>query len=99
MADKILPLKTYLGVYAGLMGFLTLTAVTAFIQLGPWNTFINTAISVCKALLVVLFFMHVRYSSKMVWIFSGAAVYWIGILYVLAMNDYASRGWLPSSGN
>jgi cytochrome c oxidase subunit 4 len=52
-------------------------------------------IAITKALLVMLYFMHVRYSGRLIWIFAGAGVFWFLILIVLTLADYLSRGWLP----
>jgi cytochrome c oxidase subunit 4 len=47
-----------------------------------------------KALLVALYFMHLRYASRLNWVFAGLAVYMLGILFVLALNDFGTRAWL-----
>jgi len=54
-------------------------------------------IAICKALLIAIFFMHLRVSSRATWIFAGAGVFWLGILLALAMSDYLSRSWLPGT--
>jgi cytochrome c oxidase subunit IV len=72
-----------------------LTIVAALLDLGPLNVVIAMAIATVKAVLVILFFMHVKYSGRLVWIFSGASFFWLGILLVLLMSDYVTRGWVP----
>ena len=84
-------LGTYIVVYVLLMLLLAATVVAGSADLGEWNTVIALTIAVIKALLVVLFFMHVRHSSKMTWIFSSAAFVWLGFLIGLTLTDYASR--------
>ena len=53
-------------------------------------------IAACKALLVILFFMHVRYSSRLTWVFVGAGFFWLMILLSLTLADVLSRRWLPT---
>jgi cytochrome c oxidase subunit 4 len=94
-ADK---LATYVVIYVLLMLLLVATVIAGSIDLGVWNTVIALAIAVLKAILVVLFFMHVRHSSRMTWIFSGAAIVWLGFLIALTLTDYTTRDRpIPSS--
>ena len=69
-----------------------LTAGAAFVDLGPLNPVIALTIAVVKALLVVLFFMHVRYSSRLTWLVLTGGLFWLGILIALTLTDYLSRG-------
>ena len=52
-------------------------------------------IAFMKAILIILYFMHVRYSSRLLWIFVGAGFFWLGILFALSFADFFTRGWLP----
>ena len=73
------------------------TAGAAFIDLGGnLNTVVAMLIAACKALLVILFFMHVRYSSRLTWVFVGAGFFWLMILLSLTLADVLSRRWLPT---
>ena len=92
MSEHVVPLKVYLGVFFALMGLTLLTVYVAYLDLGPWNTFVALAIAVVKALLVVLWFMHVRYSSRLTWMFAAAGLLWLGILFTLTLSDYLTRG-------
>ena len=65
----------------------------AFVDLGPLNTVAALAIAVFKATLVVLFFMHVKYSTRLTWAVVVGSVFWLGILLVLTMSDYLTRAW------
>ena len=65
-----------------------------FIDLGPVNTIVAMTIAVLKGLFVILYFMHVRYGSRLVWIFAGAGFLWLVILLSLLMGDIVSRDWL-----
>lgn len=85
--------RTYLFTGVGLLGCLTLTIAAAYANLGPLNTSVAMAISLGKGVLIVLFFMHLRYSKPLLWIFVGAGFFWLGIMLVLAMSDYMTRGW------
>jgi cytochrome c oxidase subunit 4 len=93
----IVPISTYLLVFAALMVLLIITLAAAAVNLGEWNLVIAMTIAVAKALLVVLFFMHLRWSSYLVRVFAGAALFWLTILFVLTLQDYFSRhaGMLP----
>jgi cytochrome c oxidase subunit 4 len=89
--------KTYVLVWFGLMILLAATLIAAAFDLGWLNLAIALGIAVCKALLIALFFMHLRASSRVTWVFAGAGVFWLGILLALAMSDYLSRAWLPGA--
>jgi cytochrome c oxidase subunit IV len=87
----IIPKKTYLWVAAMLFVLLVLTIAMAYVDLGPFNIIVAMTIAIVKAVLVVLFFMHVRYSSKVTWVFASAGFFWLLILFILTMSDYATR--------
>jgi cytochrome c oxidase subunit IV len=93
-ADHILPLGVYLGIFGALMVLTALTVGAAFVNLGSLNIVAAIGIAVVKASLVVLFFMHVKYSSKLTWVVVGAGLFWLAILLSLLMLDYGSRGWM-----
>jgi cytochrome c oxidase subunit IV len=84
--------RTYLVTGIVLLAFLALTITAAYVDLGPFNTVVAMAISLAKGALIVLFFMHMRYSKPILWVFVGAGFFWLGIMLVLAMSDYMSRG-------
>lgn len=90
--------RTYLGIFLALIVLTAATVLAAFVDLGFLNAVVALGIAVAKGLLVILFFMHVRYSSRLTWIFVGAGFFWLGILFALGMSDYLSRGWLPYPG-
>ena len=75
------------------MGLLVLTVGVSFLNLGPFGVAASLAIATLKALLIALFFMEVRYSKPITWLFAGAALAWLVILLALTMNDYVSRSW------
>ena len=85
--------RTYLINGVALLAFLALTSGAAYIKLGPLNTIIAMSISAAKATLIILFFMQMRYGKRVMWLFAGAGFFWLGIMLVLAMSDYLTRGW------
>ncbi len=85
--------RTYLLNGAALLVLLALTIGAAYLNLGPLNTPVAMFISLAKGALIILFFMHLRYSKPILWIFAGAGFFWLGIMLVLALSDYMSRGW------
>ncbi len=92
----ILPTPFYLKIFGWLLALLALTWGLAYVDLGSWNLGIALAISIAKALLILLFFMHVKYSSRLVQLVACAGFFWLMILLFLAMSDYRSRGWVPT---
>jgi cytochrome c oxidase subunit 4 len=98
MAHLTIDKKVYYAVCAALLVLTGITVGIAFLDLGPLNTLVALLIAVGKALLVLLYFMHVRYSSRLTWVCAGAAFFWLGILLVLTLSDVLTRGWLPVSG-
>ena len=75
-----------------------MTVLAAFYDFpGPLNAIVALTIAVIKATLVVLFFMHVRYSGRLIWLVIGSALFWLAIMFAITFSDYSSRGWLPIS--
>ena len=93
MTGHVVPIRTYLIVFAALMVGTYLTVQAAFIDLGPFNAAVALAIAVVKAVTVVLFFMHVKYSTRLTWAVVAGGVFWLGILLALTLSDYATRPW------
>jgi cytochrome c oxidase subunit IV len=83
--------KVYYAVFIALVIGTALTWGIAFVDLGIFNPVVALAIACTKATLVVLFFMHVRYSSKMTVITVCAGLFWLGILITLSLSDYLTR--------
>ena len=82
-------------VWVSLVVLLGLTVALAYLHLGWFNPFIAVSIAVIKAVIIVLYFMHVRYSPRLVWVFAAAGVFWLGIMFALTLSDYLTRGYLP----
>ena len=94
--NHILPLKVYFSVFALLMVFTGLTVWVAFFDLGFMNDIVAVTIASVKAVVVALFFMHLKYSAKVTWVAAAGGVIWLVVLIALAMSDYASRGFIPA---
>ena len=97
-SHHIVSVGTYFLIFAALLALLVLTVAVYLLNLGVWSIVIGVTIAVVKALLIILFFMHVRYSSRLTQLFAGAAFVWLLILIGLTLNDYISRTWLPTPG-
>jgi len=93
MASHIVPVRTYYLIFLTLMVCTAITVAVAFVDLGPLNAVVAMAIAVLKATLVVLFFMHVKYSTKLTWAVVIGSVFWLGILIVMTAGDYLTRRW------
>ena len=91
------PASVYYKVFGALVLFTLITVGLSRIHLGEWNFFIAVVIATVKAALVVLFFMHVKYASRLTKIFVCAAFLWLAILFGFTFADYLTRDWLPVS--
>ena len=89
----IVPMSVYLSVFMGLMVGTALTVAVAYVDLGWLNTPVALLIAIAKASIVVLFFMHVRYNSPLMWVFAAAGFFFVLILLALTLQDYISRPW------
>jgi cytochrome c oxidase subunit 4 len=92
MSEHIVPLKTNIAVWLTLMVLTGVTAGVAFIDLGPFNTIVALVIATCKALLVVLIFMHVKYASeRLIKVVVVSALFFLLLLLGLSLADYTTR--------
>jgi cytochrome c oxidase subunit 4 len=95
MENHIVSPRVYLAVFAILIVMTGTTTAVSFIDLGPWNTVAALGIAVFKATLVVLFFMHIKYSRPLMRLVIGGGLFWLAILISLTLADFVSRGWVP----
>ncbi len=103
----IVPLKTYFLIFGGLMVLLLLTVGAAELDfnsiLGPnfaWlNIVVALAIAVIKAALIILYFMHVKFSSRLIALFSVAAYFFVSIMFLMTYGDYFTRHWINNAGH
>ena len=93
-SEHITPIRSSVAIWLALLAGTTLTVFAAFIDLGPFNTIVALSIATIKATLVVLYFMHVRYSPRLVWVIVASALFWLAILFALTFSDYFTRSWL-----
>jgi cytochrome c oxidase subunit 4 len=93
MASHIVPPRVYFVIFGILMLCTALTVQVAFYDLGALNVVAALGIAVFKATLVVLYFMHVRYSTRLTWLVVISGVFWLFILLGLTMGDYLTRPW------
>ena len=96
MSAHVLPKTTYYSIFAALMVLTAVTVGVAFVNLGALNFPVAIGIAITKATLVVLFFMHVKYSSRLTKMIVGMAFFFLAILFGLTLTDYLSRGWHAS---
>ena len=96
MRGREISVTTYVVVCAILVALTVLTVAVSFFHVpAVWHTVIGLLIAVCKASLVVLFFMHVLISPKLTALVVIVSMFWLGILLVLTYTDYFSRGLVP----
>ena len=91
MSEHVSSLKLYIGIWITLLIGTVLTVVVAKIPLGPFNAVVALSIATIKATLVVLFFMHVKYSPRMIALVVGCGLFFLSILIVLSCSDYLTR--------
>ena len=103
MSDHIVPVRTYIAVFAALLVLTLVTVLASRVDLGepevagfriPVNVVVALTIACLKAFLVILFFMHVKYSGRLVQLVVASAFVWLFILIAITMSDYLSRSWL-----
>src|SRR5438105_6725327 len=91
MSEHVASTKLYYAIWIALLALTGITAGVAFIDLGPFNTVVALTIATLKAVLVVLFFMHLRYTSeKMTRVVVISALFWLLILLDLSLADYTT---------
>jgi cytochrome c oxidase subunit 4 len=95
---EALPIGLCFRVYAALLGLTALTVGAAFLDMSFFNTPVALGIASIKALLVMYFFMELRYSPKLTWVFMGSSGVFLFIMIMLTMSDAISRGWLGVPG-
>jgi cytochrome c oxidase subunit 4 len=90
----MIAVKTYYIVFAALLALTLATTGAAFVDLGArLNTIVGFTIAIVKALLVAVYFMHLRHSQRLTLLFAGAGVLWLALLMTFVFADYLTRGW------
>jgi cytochrome c oxidase subunit IV len=93
MSGHVSPKGVYYAIFGSLMVLTAITVGVAFINLGMFNFPVAISIAIIKATLVILFFMHVKYSSRLTKLIIGTGFFFLLVLFTLTMTDYVSRGW------
>ena len=96
-SHHVAPLKLYFGIFGILMIGTILTVIVAFYDLGAMNNVVMLTIACVKALFVILYFMHVRWSSRLTMVIVASGFFWLLIMFSFTMTDYMSRGWVPGT--
>ena len=98
MTQHIDSVKTYAVIWITLLVLTVVTTLVAFVDLGPFSVVVALTIAVVKMMLVALFFMHLRHSTILTKVVVGGGMLWLGILLLLSLSDFVTRGWLPVPG-
>ena len=96
MSGHVVPTRTYVGVFLALLVLTGLTTWVSYFDLGPMNTVVALAIAVAKMLLVILFFMHAKYSTGLTRLIILVGFFWFAILVALTLSDELTRNWTPA---
>ena len=91
MSEKIVSKKVYFTIFALLLFFTFITVWVASIDLGPLNTIVALTVAVTKAILVALWFMHIKYSNRLTQIVVASGLFWLVIMIALTLFDYKTR--------
>ena len=92
--SNMTPPRSYFLVFVALLALTAATVGLAFVNLEAWHSAVGLTIAAMKALLVVLFFMHVLHSKSLIWVIALSGLFWLGILMILTLTDYTTRSWL-----
>jgi len=94
MSEHVTSRKVYFAIFAALLALTFLTVKVAEIDLGRFNTIVALTIACTKALLVVLFFMHIRYSTRLTKLVVVGGFLWLALLIALTSVDVFTRAWI-----
>jgi len=93
----IAPKSMYYMVFLALVVGTILTYLAARVDMGPLNNIVMLTIACAKATLVVLFFMHLRWSTRLTWLVAISGFFWLLIMFSITMSDYGTRGWVTGT--
>ena len=97
-SEQHISTRTYWLIFAVLMVLLVLTVAAAQVDFGPFNIAVALTIACIKAVVIVLYFMHVRFSTRLVWLFAAMGFFWLTIMLGFTLTDYFTRAWTPIPG-
>jgi cytochrome c oxidase subunit 4 len=98
MTEHIESVKTYALVWIALLILTGVTTAVAYIDLAQFSVVVALGIAAAKMMLVALFFMHVRHSTQLTKLVVLGGLMWLGILMLLSMADFVTRGWIGTPG-
>ena len=92
-SPHIVPIPIYLMVYGALMILMAATIGASYVNFGPFNVVIALIIAITKTILVVLFFMGVKYGTKLTWLWAAVGFIWLLLMFG-TLGDYVTRNWI-----
>jgi cytochrome c oxidase subunit 4 len=93
--EEVVRPKVYVLTCIALLALLALTWAIAYVDVGPFNLIVALAVAIAKVIIIALFFMHIKGSSRLLHLAAVAGVIWLLFLISLTLGDYATRGWVP----
>ena len=93
--EEVTQPKVYVRTCVVLLALLALTWAIAYVDLGPFNLIVALAVAIAKAIVIALFFMHIKGSSRLLHLAAVAGMIWLLFLISLTLGDYITRGWVP----
>jgi cytochrome c oxidase subunit 4 len=94
-AEHVVPIRIYLSIFATLLLLTGVTTAVAYVNLGPFNVVVMLLIAFFKASLVILYFMHVRFTSRLTQVAAVSGFAWLAILIGLTLSDVLTRAIVP----
>jgi cytochrome c oxidase subunit 4 len=98
MTQHISSIRSNITVFVALLVLLLATVGASYVPLGPFHFPAAMAIAAAKAVLIVFYFMHVKYSHRLTAVISVGSFLWLGLMLLFTLTDYLSRGWLDIPG-
>lgn len=98
LEPHVLPIRTYLLTFVTLLMLLGAAVGVAYLPLGRFHLTATLIVASVKAVLIMLIFMHLKFSNRLTWAFATGAFVWLGIMMAFTLSDYLSRGWLNIPG-
>lgn len=95
MSQHIVPIKVYIAIFTALLALTAITTAVGYVDLGRLNALVALFIAVIKATLVILFFMHLRYSGSLPRLVLASSLFWLVLLMGLTLSDVLTRHWIP----
>ncbi len=97
MSGHVASTNLYYAVFAALLVGTGLTYAAALMDFGFFNNVVMLVIAFTKMMLVMLFFMGVRWNTRLTWVVAGSGFFFLLIMFAITMSDYMTRGWVPGT--